>query len=567
MIEDARRIPEGSHWEADICIVGAGPAGLTLARHFANSPVKVVLLESGGLDFEWWPQNLSRGVLVGDPYEPLHICRVRQFGGTTHRAGWGGWCKPLVPRDFAARSWVPSSGWPISYEDLASYYPEAARQLNLPAQFSWAARPLPGDDGSELWSEPCALTPTPQQGTAAYEELLNAPNVRVLLHATAGRLALADDSDAIGHLPVYRHDRRQFCVRAQYFVLAAGAIENARMLLASNERWPAGIGNQHDLVGRYFMEHPHVRWGHFVAPNSAAFVALHNPRVAQQALARGLTNPSHQVSVAGLVVDPAVQERRRILSSRSWIKPVGAAGFGPATQALQDITFWFRKGRIPPHLLSGIGAIASNGHEVTDAIITRLFPRKDEHCFFDIDTIVEQEPQFGNRVTLDSARDRFGMPRARLEWRISPLVQKTIDETKEIIKNAILDIGLAEIPARSDGKSSVPAPSEQVRCVRHHIGTTRMGASEKYGVVDADCRVFGVPNLYVAGSSVFPTGGNDMPTMTIVALSRRLGDHLGSLLNSRRRASGHGAACGGAGELARSVAAARSATGRSGRDP
>jgi choline dehydrogenase-like flavoprotein len=535
MIEDARRVPEDPAIEADICIIGAGPAGLTLARYFANSRIKVVLLESGGLDFERWPQKLSRGDRAGDPYEPLHICRVRQFGGTTHRAGWGGWCKPLSPRDFEARDWVPRSGWPIRYDEVEPYYAEAAQLLNLPPSHDWAPRPLTDREDGGLLSEPCAITPTPAQGELAYAELRDAPNVIVLLHATAGRLALGEDSSAIGYLPVHCRGAEGFGVRARHYVLAGGGIENARMLLVSNEQRPKGIGNEHDLVGRYFMEHPHIRWGHFMSDGPDGFVALHNPRTAQEAVALGLTDRSRQVPIAGLAIARDLQERERILASRSWIKPVGAAGFGPGTQVLHDLTFWFRKGRVPPNIMRGMGVMARNGGEVAQAIRSRLQPARNGPCIFNIDTIVEQDPRFDNRVTLDHRRDPFGLPRARLEWRVGPMAERTLLETKRLIESGLLDSGLASAPGLDRGRANRLERGEQVRCVRHHMGTTRMAENERSGVVNSDGRVFGVHNLYVAGSSIFPTGGNDMPTMTIVAMARRLAGHLESRLAAEPR--------------------------------
>jgi choline dehydrogenase-like flavoprotein len=530
MIGDARHCADDAQIETDICLVGAGPAGLTLARAFANSRHRVCLLESGGRRFERRPQRLSRGTSTGQPYEPLDLCRVRQFGGTTGRPGWGGWCKPLAREDFEEREWVPMSGWPIAHDSLAPYYARAAQTLQIPADHDWSTTPLSSSGSSpELLSEPCALSPLPQFGEASHAELQAAPNVEVLLHATVLGIQWSPDRSAVETLRASAAGHKTFTIKARYFVLAAGGIENARLMLASNDHFPTGIGNTNDLVGRFFMEHPRIRWGHFEAERATPLISVHDPRQAQQALSAGEVTPRRQHPCAGLTLSPSEQAEHGILASRSWIKPTGPAGHGAGAQALQDLTFWVRKGRMPADILSNAGLVLKHGPEAAQGLYSRLRPNPSRGTHFSFDTIIEQEPQRENRVTLDTRVDSLGMPRPRLSWQLSPLVRRTLARTQQVITGEMRRLGYT---CRSNAPDVEETPVEKlpVRWVRHHMGTTRMATNEREGVVDPNCRIFGVPNLFVAGSSVFPTAGNDMPTMTIIALAHRLADHLTILL-------------------------------------
>jgi choline dehydrogenase-like flavoprotein len=523
MIIDARRLPEGASLEADICVIGAGAAGLTIARHFAGSRHKVCLLESGGRGFEYARQRLSRGVLAGQEYEPLDLCRVRKFGGSTGKKGWGGWCKPLSQGDFAERAMFTMSGWPITRDTLTPYYAKASETLGIPPDHSWHPQPLGEDADSPILSEPVALAPWAQMGVHALEPLEAAANINVLLYATVAEIQCGDGTAEVQLVRVRTGGRHEISVNARYFVLASGGIENARLLLLSDKRFPAGIGNEHDLVGRYFMEHPRVRWGHMSMAHTGNLVPAHDPREAQQAAARGAITPEWQHPIAGLTIDPAIREREGLLGSRSWIKPNSRSGHNPAVQALQELTFWPRKGRRPPNVRRKVSMIVRHGRSIARALSDRLLPHSSDRVYFSFDTILEQEPDASNRVTLDSKVDAHGQRQARLEWHLSPLLEHTLWRTQQILTQEAGRLGYD----CHRGAPDAPGGDElQFRWVRHHMGTTRMSDDPKTGVVNADCRIFGVPNLFVAGSSVFPTGGNDMPTMTIVALAHRLAAHL-----------------------------------------
>lgn len=504
MIEDARRSAEGSTLDVDICVIGAGAAGITIARHFMGSSQRLLLIESGGLHFEYGPQRLSRGVIAGEAYDPLELSRVRQFGGSTGKAGWGGWCKPLSARDFEPRPWVPLSGWPLTPGALAPYYDKARLSLALDEGIDWQSEALDGTPES-LLLEPCALSPTPDLGHNALASLSASPNIHVLYHATVARLIRAPGSARIDCAEVITGSRQRRHVRARIFILAAGGIENPRLLLLSD------IGNGHDLVGRYFMEHPRLRWGRLTtdAPLDRLHRLVPNGQVRQMSPA--------SANFAGLTIDAALEERLHLLKSRSWLKRTPSIGHGEGARALNDLSFWLRKGRRPPHIRHDIRVLLRHAPEAVTTLYERL--RRGQHgpVSYSFDTIMEQEPDYDSRVRLDERRDVHGLPMVRLEWRLSTLVHDSFAETRRLIMQNLRRLCYA---------CDDDVPSGPIRWVRHHMGTTRMAQNPRKGVVNSDCRLFDTPNLFVAGSSVFPSGGNDMPTMTILALAHRIAERV-----------------------------------------
>ena len=263
MFIDARNLQNGHRIEADICIIGAGAAGITIAREYANSSTTVALLESGGLEFDQEIQNLYTGKNIGLPSFPVHVNRLRYFGGTTNH--WAGHCRPLDPIDFEQRDWVPHSGWPISKQDLDSYYERAQPVVGLGAYeyedlAYWQKRiglPLPEMElkPDRLYSAVYNKSPPTRFGREYREELAKSANVSVYLHTNVLEILGNDTATRVSGLKAACIDGPELSVSAKIFILATGGMENARLLLLSDTTNPAGIGNDKGLVGRYFMDH------------------------------------------------------------------------------------------------------------------------------------------------------------------------------------------------------------------------------------------------------------------------------------------------------------------------
>jgi choline dehydrogenase-like flavoprotein len=545
VILDARGVEQGTNVDADICVVGAGAAGITLARELADRPLRVVVLESGGFTYDPVTQSLYEGERAGVPYFPLETARLRFFGGTTNH--WGGLCRPFDGADFERRPWIPHSGWPIRKAELDPFYARAADVLNLAPEFGlayWRDRsprpPLPLARSALTRTAQIVPDGSLRLGATYRGDLERARNVTTYLHANVTELDTDEAGTTVSRVRVARLDGGAFSVSAGLFVLAAGGIENARLLLASDRRHGGGLGNGHDLVGRFFLEHPRFRAATFVPSDPQLPVGFYAPHGADGAQIQGYLALSDEVQRAEEVVDVQIRMEpeyvepfERALESpdvRSFERLARGAPldeFGRhVARVASDVTTWRRFGvpaaplPVPhPDVVSALahstrvdrtslipallGDIAGVGYAraLGDAPVESLA----------LVTRIESAPNPDSRVTLVRERDALGMRRVRLDWRLSEIDRRSAVRTVELLGAELGRGGLGRL--RLDGGW-------------HHMGTTRMADDPKLGVADRDCRVHGVSNLFVAGSSVFPTAGSGTPTLTLVALALRLADHL-----------------------------------------
>jgi choline dehydrogenase-like flavoprotein len=526
---DARSIAEESELAADLCVVGAGPAGIAIVERLRGSGLKICLLESGGIDPELSTQRFYRGTNVGHPYYRLDTCRYRLYGGTSNR--WGGWCRPLDPGDFERRDWVAWSGWPIGSHDLEPYHAEAARlfQLRSPSfdVAAWRhvlAEPytLQGDDFRNIVFQICPKT---NFAEAYGPDIQSEKDVTVVLHANVTGIELDPGTSRVGRLRVRALGRRPFTVRAKATVLATGGIENARLLLAARTSRPAGLGNERDLVGRFFMEHLHVPAGHVLpGPQGPA-------RDFYRKTAYGETSVRGCIAANG----PA-QQRHQLLGTSIMLESLSYS-FGtpligwPPLVTYGTIRAYRAFRRRNAELAEAAREIAARAWSIPRRWSTLQAsltgekgagrpPRGSAPRVSSLYVRAEQAPHPASRVLLSDRLDPFGMPEVNLEWRIDPRDTQSIEEW----------LARLAVTFEESGVGRVVAPPEDWRDRilggPHHMGTTRMSADPKTGVVDEHCRVHSVENLYIAGSSVFATGGYANPTFTLVALALRLADRL-----------------------------------------
>jgi len=504
---DIRSLDNGSLIEGDVCIVGAGAAGISMALDWIGSMKRVLLLEAGGFDYDAQMQDLYRGEIVGEPYFPLQAARLHFFGGTTGH--WGGFCAPLDPIDFEQRKWVENSGWPISLDDLTDYYARAQNVLELgPYDYSsdyWRARDPELRQlslGEAFWTKMWQFSPPTRFGTRYRDSIVNAKDVHLYTHATVSRVLANEAGSLVESVLIKTMDGAEHTVRARQYVLACGAIQNARLLLASN-----GLGNENDVVGRYFMEHIEIPGANlrFFEPKSLKmYVAL--PRVA------GADTPAR----GELALSADTQRSNEILNGTASIEP-GSWGENIAStfqtftpEVLQQFREAEERGEVPvePDTPYGLGGEF------------RLFTRQ------------EQTPNPGSRVTLSEEVDALGMPRTRLDWQLTDLDKRSIRRFYELLGQSVGRLGLGRVQLAdwlldSDDRSWPTFLSGGW----HHMGTARISDNPRTGVVDSNCRLHSINNLYVAGSAAFPTAGAPNPTLTLVALTLRLSDHLKQNLN------------------------------------
>jgi choline dehydrogenase-like flavoprotein len=481
--EDAESIPDGTVLQTDVAIIGAGAAGITIARRLAGSRLKVLLIESGGDEAEDRFHTLARGEIVGTPYWPIDANRHRCIGGTTKV--WAGWCRPLDNLDFAKREWVPWSGWPIARASLIPYYREAHEICQLgPFDYDVAAwerelktHRLPLDERT-VATKMFQLSPPTRFGSTYLPVLRRAGNVSLVYHATVLEIETTPEGKVVRALRLGTLGGSRFRVEARSFVLATGGLENARLLLLSDRYRSAGLGNDNDHVGRYFMEHLHFTFGVGV---------LRWPRRQFERL----YSPARRRAVGRIFVAPELQREQELLNGNVMLYPASRTG----------TAWWGQAVRRPIDRLQG-GVMVRLAHTI------------------------EQPPNPASRLTLGAERDAFGLRRICLDWRVGRAEQRTFQRNWRAFGHSIESAGLGKVnPAPGEDAEAWP-PAELQGQRGHHIGTTRMSTNPRDGVVNEDCRVHGIANLYVAGSSVFPTAGAGTPTLTIVALAIRLADHL-----------------------------------------
>lgn len=521
MILDARELENGAAVQADICIVGAGPAGITLALGLAGTGQSVCMLENGGIDFDPDVQDLADGPNVGTPYDELIAARLFYVGGSSNH--WEGWCGQFKETDFERHDWIPYSGWPISLADLKPYYAQARDICDVgPIDLNQPLWDLSGGGKVDRFLteafEPTLISfsPPTRFGPKYLDFLTNQRDLTVYTYATALDLRLNDAGTAISEIAAGTITGKRFTVRAKRFVLAGGGIENPRMLLVSNTQQPAGIGNGRDLVGRFFMEHLEVRARELkivMREDVRLPVILHRSRMRH----RGT-----DIRTLWEVAKPA-RESLQVASC-------AFRGEGRLTAGwhYDEIKYYSELGNyapIPHHAkglwLNSVQVVDHFAIKATDGLRGPLAPDTGVPLLRGEMLVVEQVPNFDSRVGLIAETDSFGRQRSYLDWRISELDRHTVDATVKHLASSLgaLDLGrLQFIPRRDE--------DQEFAWQWHHMGTTRMANDASLGVVDKDCRVFGVENLYMAGSSVFSTGGLVNPTLTIVALAARLADHL-----------------------------------------
>lgn len=540
MIINARLLPPEEVLETNVCIIGAGPAGITLVREFADRDFQVCLLESGGLEFDPEVQSLCEGTVIGDPYPEVSSTRLRQFGGTSHTwEGQNGYqeygfrCLPLDEIDFERRDWLPYSGWPFTKSHLDPFYERAQKVCQIgPYDYNveaWEDKravrlPFKSDRVTTSMSQYAPRYPFTEQYR---EEIQRSQNIKTILYANAIELVTDETTQTVTRLRVASAPNRQFWLSAKIFILATGGLENARLLLASNRQQPTGLGNQNDLVGRFFMDRPIL----------SCKLIPYDRKLLEQTALYDIYRTKGMPVMARVQLTEEVMRRERLLNNGAQLFPRPLDRQREATIALRSLISSLRDRKPIQDWLKHFNVALRGGDYILAAgfwAAVRQLPawrrgdwsylpyEKQRFSEFEIFYQIEQTPDPNNRVMLGAKRDRFGQNQVEIHWRLNEIDIQNAIRVQEIWAEEFYKAGLGELQfarKREDWKFEKPA-------MHHHMGTTRMHDDPKQGVVDANGKVHGISNLFVAGSSVFPTSGYANPTLTIIALSLRLADHI-----------------------------------------
>jgi len=529
MIEDFEKFDDGATVTGDFCIVGAGAAGITIAREFLGTRYTVILLEGGGLDSEAETQKLYDSEVVGLPHTGIHAGRARLFGGTTTL--WGGQALRFKAFDLQEKSWVPFSGWPISSADLDPYYERADQVLQLGPRLAYndlcaafGVEP-PAFDPAKLYMECSQWSPRPNFGTTYRREIKNARNVSVLLHANATGIITNQSATAVENIEFRTLAGKKGIARARFYIICCGGIETARLLLASDRIESCGVGNGNDLVGRYFQEHIHIRFG-----NLLTFDRRH------------LQNLYESFFTKGLKYAPLIILSDRVQTEKHLLTILGTVGFEPAPDScIVAMKTLFRavigksypRGNERKRLIRN--ALADPGELI--ALTYRLYVQKRAGTpkrgpiYFRAQC--EMAPNQNSRVMLGEARDQLGMRRVKLDWRLGEMERRTAFEFIITMVSEFERLGLAAFDRTQIATLEDPAEwTGMAHDSAHHMGTARMHPTAQLGVVDPHCQVHGIANLYIGSSAVFPTSACSNPTLTILALCLRMADRLKQISKS-----------------------------------
>lgn len=526
MIRELHAVGEATSLDADLCIVGAGAAGLALAAQFLNSNLRVLVLESGLREPDAIGTDLNIVSSTGLRHDGWEQGRIRALGGTTR--AWGGQLMALRASEIEPRAWVPRSGWPLSLEDLQPYYRNVERLLRVegPPYDATVWRHLgltPPELDPDLFcvrfSQWAALG---RRNFAVLwrRELERSGNVDVLVDATAVAIRCSERGDHCDSIEVRARCGRRVGVRAQAFVICAGGIETARLLLASPGAGGEGVANSSGLVGRFFQDHISYIAGEIEPVARRAVQYLFDPRY------RGSTMYSVKIEPT----DATLRER-------GWLNVMGHVAFqipeALGWMELRRLIRSFQAGRSALPSFDETVAMMRGGAELTRLVLARFLAKRRRspgagRILLLVDT--EQAPNADSRVTLDDSVDALGVRRARLDWRITGLETATLTGFTQMLAGEFKRVGLGTVQLAGAPDYAVRDVPGAARDIFHHMGTTRMSAAPPDGVTRPDLRAHDVDNLYIAGASVFPTGGIANPTFTALALSLRLADALKSRL-------------------------------------
>jgi len=502
---NGRQIESETRLNFDLCILGAGAAGITIAREFTKTKLRVCVLESGGLDFDAAVDGLSEIDDVGRLPGTEGLYRLRYFGGTTNH--WGGHCVPLEPDDFEKHDWIAYSGWPYGYNELHPYYIRAHGVLEL-GEFDYTPEKIGSALGFKVFPFDQKILATTVSrynrvrfGLRYGDELDRAKNTTVILYSDVSEVAMADTAtDSVRYVAVRSIAGNVFYVGAKYFVIACGAIENARLLLMSNRQRSLGIGNHSDLVGRFFQEHLWYPSGYIV------------PNIRYPTLKYYLQEwPYGKIGVRAHLAVPVDKVRElRIPKFRSEI-------------ALESASTAFRSAkRIKSRIsVADVTALLSDPVGLGTALRCKM---NTPPMGYRLLNHVEQTPNPDSRITLSKKKDALDRPQPQLKWKLSAQDQDGVIKAQDLIAHEIgrSGFGRMQIELREGANEFL----ENAAGSGHHMGTTRMDDDPARGVTDKNAKVHYTSNLYVAGSSLFPRCGWPNPTLTIVATSIRLAEHL-----------------------------------------
>jgi len=522
MIVDGKKLESSLDVKADVCILGAGPAGITLARELKSAFSRVIVLEAGDETYTQESQDVYKVNSYSTNYRDPSVSRLRFLGGTSNH--WLNNTSPFSKIDFEYRSWIPNSGWPISLKDLEPYYLRASEYVGTHQDgyekdywFNYFKTKDIFQPSSQIESS-FAKGAIPQ--TRFFEkygkELIEAPSVTIYKNANVIDIEFSLDSKKVEKIYFNSYNDLNHSVEAKYFVMCFGGIENARFLLLFNQKYKNKIGNAYDNVGRYFMDHPSIKAANIFTQDKKPFAPLSSD-MGDRHVGRFF-----QLTEKALKDNETVNIRMPTVEQSEYTLSDGISSFHIMSAA-------FGKGEIPDQMSSHLANFFSDIDLVAEAIArtsfdSSLFESSNDFGGYEIGLMLEQTPHRDNRILLSKNRDKLGIPTIDVHWELKDIDKKLLWRSVEVFATEVGANSLGRVKLMKERASRIFG--DQMGFGHHHMGTTRMSHDERNGVVDSNQLVFGTENFYISGCSVFTTGSHVPPTFTIVALSIRLAEHI-----------------------------------------
>lgn len=526
----------------DVCVVGAGPVGIAAALECERCGLAVLVLEAGREELH--PSEPHIAAQISDPrrHAPVNLATGSAFGGTTWL--WGGRCVPFDELDYSKRAHVPDSGWPLGHADVERFYPKAAEYLGCGSAVfrsptgSWSDLRDIGVGHVERWSS------QPKRGLIYLDRFRTSNAVTLSLGSPVVELILGEAGHHVEGVAVAASNGRRI-VRARHFILAAGGLGVTRLLLLTQRRWPRHFGGPDGALGRYYMGHltgqiSYIKFnneadidyfdyhrdetGHFVQRRLMIGEAMQRAErllnIAFWPENPFLWDPAHMNGVLSLLyMALAIPPLGRRLVS----EPIRLAHVGPGPMRMSE---HLRNVLIRPHR-TAFDAIGVLWERIVAAAGKPSFIYKSRGGMYALRYHAEQEPDRQNRISLGDKRDERGVPCLQIDYRFSESDACSVVRAHEVVDRALRRRGKGQIVFRGPAEKRAELVLDQATDGYHQIGTTRMGSDRRKSVVNPDCRVHDVENLFVASSSVFPTSGQANPTLLATALAIRIADHIG----------------------------------------
>jgi len=509
---------------ASVVIVGSGFAGQEVARALVEKGIDTLILEAGGPNMD---QSAGIAETAGSEKtstnpktmkfnkhlspELRNNVQVQQFGGLSTL--WSGKWKALEPCDFYNREDLGHAGWPIDYADIEPFYRGVAKDFGLDIQRPSSYRNEEAKVSSDLKFPFHIEEKNPTRLNSSSLEVLDGPgNLDVLFNSFVVNITQSDDLGSVTTLQVKDKTGVMHNISAEHFVLAIGGIQIPRLLLASNKQSPNGVGNTNDLVGRYFMDHPKTKVGRFIPSGETVLPNGFHP-----------DKTSDQFQQLSISLSNTVLEHDGLPNHNAYLWPVYGHSLNYPHDEMQSLKAEIKKRNVVA-MFSSIFRMAMHPKKVGAVLqnILKKGPLPISH--YSLMMYLEQLPNPESRVLLVDTQDQNGVPRAQVKQQFLPSEERLLWRFVEKLGRVIQEAGLGKIEIEN-----VKPTLDEFSGANHFMGTTRMSTDPDGGVVDANCTVWGIDNLHIASASVFPTGGNANPTLSLVALSRRLGHHLAEL--------------------------------------